>query len=347
MWWHALAGAFLERGTEASMVVLLRVLQVIHRKYYFMNGVRVVEENVMAALKRMNIPFRERTIFVTDPKRRHFGTVSASLSSARAQVICPRNSISFTTLAPADVLYVPDVGSPDRSTNAVSDRILEYFDSTSIKKSRSIFTNTRYMSGIISHRYKVPMDEIYIFPLPVDGSFSPSAQTRNNEIVSVLNVGRLTKRRLRLLEVPALLRRVNMNRNVTLYHAGPQSEYDSMLVDSCNRSGVEYVNLGHASKQSLVDYYRKVDFYIYLSDHEGYSITPKEALACGTPALISHNPVHDEIYSGKKGVIWFDGLDSVRQASETPHSPTYGDWVHDYSYEKLTTELVNLCGKLS
>ena len=60
------------------------------------------------------------------------------------------------------------------------------------------------------------------------------------------------------------------------------------------------------SDEELSDLMRSFDAYIYVSKGEGYSVTPREALACGHPVILSSIPTHKCITSlGEgNGVFW-------------------------------------------
>ncbi len=322
------------------------LLSVIVRKYYTMNGTRVLADNVTATLRELKVKFNERVVFVTDPRKKHLGTVSGILGAVSTRLKSHRDekSISFTALAPGNVLYVPDIGNPDGRSGTLSDAILDRIMTSSIRNTDSIFTNSKYMRQIISDKYDISLDNVFDLPLPIDDVFTPEKNLRRDDCISFLTVGKLTRRRIGLLDIPSMLRKAHGDKKITYYRAGPRSDYEGRLMAACRQADIEYTNIGDTPNRKLVDYYRMVNCYVYLSEMEGYSLTPKEALACGTPALISHNPVHDEIYGGKPGVVWFDGFDSVAKACEMPHSQEYSLWTHSYSFRNLTLDLLKIAG---
>ena len=62
------------------------LLSVIVRKYYTMNGTRVLADNVTATLRELKVKFNERVVFVTDPRKKHLGTVSGILGAVSTRL---------------------------------------------------------------------------------------------------------------------------------------------------------------------------------------------------------------------------------------------------------------------
>lgn len=66
------------------------------------------------------------------------------------------------------------------------------------------------------------------------------------------------------------------------------------------------VSEGVKSDQEIVELMQSFDVYVYVSQGEGYSITPRQALACGLPLVISAIPTHRDITTLKEedGIFW-------------------------------------------
>jgi glycosyltransferase involved in cell wall biosynthesis len=81
---------------------------------------------------------------------------------------------------------------------------------------------------------------------------------------------------------------------------------------------------GQVSQEKLPDYYRAADLYISTSHSDGTSISMLEALASGTPVLLSDIPGNQEWVqeTGKVGWLFKDGnvvslVEGIRQAIES------------------------------
>ena len=46
----------------------------------------------------------------------------------------------------------------------------------------------------------------------------------------------------------------------------------------------------------LADLYARAGAFVFLSDYEGFGLTPLEALSCGVPILVGDTPVAREVY---------------------------------------------------
>jgi len=79
---------------------------------------------------------------------------------------------------------------------------------------------------------------------------------------------------------------------------------------------LDYVHFGGQVKQAdLPRYYRVADIYLSASHSDGSSLSLMEALACGTPVLVSDIPGNREwIEPGKSGWLFKDGdVDDLAQ----------------------------------
>uniref|UniRef100_A0A7S3EWS6 Glycosyl transferase family 1 domain-containing protein n=1 Tax=Haptolina ericina TaxID=156174 RepID=A0A7S3EWS6_9EUKA len=62
--------------------------------------------------------------------------------------------------------------------------------------------------------------------------------------------------------------------------------------------------LGNVPNDRLPPLYRAADVFVTCSTSETYGLTTLEALACGTPAVLPHCPVFDELWSDKIPPQW-------------------------------------------
>jgi glycosyltransferase involved in cell wall biosynthesis len=84
----------------------------------------------------------------------------------------------------------------------------------------------------------------------------------------------------------------------------------SRIRETLARAGVtERVEFpGTVSQETLPDWYRMADVYVSASHVDGSSVSLMEALACGTPALVSDIPANREwVEDGANGWIFPDG----------------------------------------
>jgi len=74
------------------------------------------------------------------------------------------------------------------------------------------------------------------------------------------------------------------------------------------------VYIGYVSAQDLPYYYNLASLFVYMSLYEGFGLPPLEAMACGTPVLVSDIPVFREILSD--AALYADPLDVEEIASK-------------------------------
>lgn len=66
------------------------------------------------------------------------------------------------------------------------------------------------------------------------------------------------------------------------------------LIKELDLKNVELIH-GDLSRKQYADFLRSLDCYVLLSKGEGFSLTPREALACEIPCVISNNTAHQTI----------------------------------------------------
>ncbi len=67
-------------------------------------------------------------------------------------------------------------------------------------------------------------------------------------------------------------------------------------IDDTSEDNENIKYLGYIDNKKLKEYYLKAKLFINTSKHESFGFTPMEAMACGTPCIISDIPVFREIY---------------------------------------------------
>jgi glycosyltransferase involved in cell wall biosynthesis len=74
--------------------------------------------------------------------------------------------------------------------------------------------------------------------------------------------------------------------------------------------------LGFVSDAELPNLYRAADVFIYPSLYEGFGMPPIEAMACGTPTIVSPRGALAEIVGDASYIVNPDQIDSIRLAME-------------------------------
>jgi glycosyltransferase involved in cell wall biosynthesis len=98
--------------------------------------------------------------------------------------------------------------------------------------------------------------------------------------------------------------------------AGADRTYPAIdLADAARRAGVaDRVDIRpYVSESELTSLYARASAFIFLSEYEGFGLTPLEALAAGVPAVVLDTPVAREIYGN--AACYVDPADDVQQAA--------------------------------
>ena len=105
----------------------------------------------------------------------------------------------------------------------------------------------------------------------------------------------------------ALAVQENPNLQLVLLSGGSQSEWIHSFIHENNLE--KYIEIhGQISNNTLTDFYHEADVYLSASHIDGSSVALMEALACGTPALVSNIPSNLEwVRDGQEGWIFQDG----------------------------------------
>jgi glycosyltransferase involved in cell wall biosynthesis len=153
----------------------------------------------------------------------------------------------------------------------------------------------------------IPRDKIRVIPLAADPVFR---QREDKETVRstiearygiknpfLFYTGALMPRKniLRLIEAFILLKRKNYPHILVI--GGATQPYPPKLTEFISHAGLEKDVLftGHLSRENLVDMYYAAEIFVYPSLYEGFGIPPLEAMACGTPVIVSNTSSLPEV----------------------------------------------------
>jgi glycosyltransferase involved in cell wall biosynthesis len=93
-----------------------------------------------------------------------------------------------------------------------------------------------------------------------------------------------------------------LKKEYPLVLAGFRGWNNKQIMELVKKNRVYYV--GYLPLEDLVDIYNHATLLLYLSFYEGFGIPPLEAMACGTPVILSDIEVFKEIY--KEGALFCD-----------------------------------------
>lgn len=216
---------------------------------------------------------------------------------------------------------------------------------------------------------------VFVIPLPIyieDMLEQPLKKQQDGPFVFGVSAG-FDSRKNHLLLINAFAREFGNNKNVKLKIHGSwgNAKPISNRIDALGLKNVELINK-KLTRQEYVDFMASLDAYVFLSMGEGYSITPRDALALGLPCILLDHTVHKtmctlpsvlsiEPYYDEKAYFrqmksycgrWQQAkIDSVQYALKTMYnryqyflSKTYQgrEWVRQFTRERLAGYFVTL-----
>jgi glycosyltransferase involved in cell wall biosynthesis len=139
---------------------------------------------------------------------------------------------------------------------------------------------------------KIP---VFVIPLPIyidDMLELPLKKQQDGLFVFGVSAGFDVRKNHNLL-IAAFAREFGNNKNVKLKIHGSWGNAKPILnkIESLNLKNVELVNK-KLTRQEYIDFMASLDAYVFLSMGEGYSITPRDALALGLPCILLDHTVH-------------------------------------------------------
>lgn len=171
----------------------------------------------------------------------------------------------------------------------------------------SIFTDSYYSRDDIAQTYNVPLQKIVVTYLGVDKSFYPIDKTiakRNTEVTFGINFPYIfyinTGKPKNLFTAFAQLIQGEWKaRNLKLVCLGASASKEEdvdLLVNSLALRNRVVVMKSQITDSQLVNLYAGAAFFVCPSFFEGFGLTPLEALASGTPILVSNVTSLPEIF---------------------------------------------------
>jgi glycosyltransferase involved in cell wall biosynthesis len=175
-----------------------------------------------------------------------------------------------------------------------------------IRRAAQVFVLTDAMKVEISAAYAIPQDRFTVVSPAVDARFAPVSDPARLAAVRakyslppeyVLYVGALQPRKNLARLATAFARLKDKGLTQRLVVVGRRAWlYGEMLaqIEALNL-GDRLVFTGYVDGADLPALYGGADLFTYVSVYEGFGIPVLEALACGTPALVSHDPAIREV----------------------------------------------------
>ncbi len=171
-----------------------------------------------------------------------------------------------------------------------------------------VVTDIGHVAELVERRYGVARDRIAVVPLGVDRvRFTPAGSGGDGAALDragirspyLLWLGSLLDRRRPREVLEAFAAILETRPGLQLVVAGDnrlrRPRHIARWIDALGLGDAVRL-LGWVDDELLPPLYRGAEFCIYVSSHEGFGLPPLEALACGTPAVVSGGLALDDLW---------------------------------------------------
>lgn len=180
------------------------------------------------------------------------------------------------------------------------------------RRARVVFTFSEFSKREIVERLGIPPDRVRI----VYHGVTERPTTRESRESLLLYAGSIFNRRRLPSAIAAFAAATKDLPEARFVIAGADRTYPAIdLAAAAQAAGVaDRVEVrSYVSEAELNSLYARASAFIFLSEYEGFGLTPLEALAAGVPAIVLDTPVAREIYGG--AACYVDPEDDVQQAA--------------------------------
>lgn len=170
----------------------------------------------------------------------------------------------------------------------------------SAHRARLVLTLTAFSAREIATHLRVPRDRIVVVPLAVDYLDAPPPPSAQPPVpTQVLFVGSIFERRHLplLIEGVALARREVPELRLDVIGENRTAPRRDLAALARARGVGDAVQLrDYVSESDLAHAYREAGVFAFLSEYEGFGLTPLEAMRAGLPVVVLDTPVAREVY---------------------------------------------------
>jgi glycosyltransferase involved in cell wall biosynthesis len=240
-------------------------------------------------------------------------SLARALSRARPDVLfAPGYTAPLTAPCPT-VLTVHDVSfaaHPEWFTarEGLRRRVLTAW---SARRARLVLTDSEFSRREITHHLGVPESRVRVIPLGMRVSRAPAAATPREPIV--LFVGSIFRRRhvdhlIRVFarEVAAQVPDSRLE-IVGELRAHPPLDLARELREVPGGIRARISVRSYVDDATLAALYRRASVFVFLSEYEGFGLTPLEALAAGVPPVVLDTPIAREVYGAAARYVELGG----------------------------------------
>ena len=192
------------------------------------------------------------------------------------------------------------------------------------REARLVLTDAEFGRQEIVSLLGVRAERVRVVPLaltaPAAGSYPSAARadSRASREPVILYVGSIFNRR-HLPELAAAVSRIAQKHpEVRLEVVGDDRTYPRQdLAGLTAASGGRITLRAYVSDAELASLYQSAGVFAFLSDYEGFGLTPLEAMASGLPVVVGDTPVAREVYGDAARYVPTTDVDAIAAGLES------------------------------
>ncbi len=172
------------------------------------------------------------------------------------------------------------------------------------RKCPQIIALSTYTANIISRRFRIPRDQILVFPCPIntDRFYPPSKRSIEKIILFAGRYGDPRKNAAMLIRAFSRVLKQHSDTRLLLVGDEPISDLRDLVIKLNLNHTIEF----HGVKpyQEMISYYQRASVFAIPSLQEGLGIVGLEAMACGLPIVSTRcGGPEDFIHEGVTGFL--------------------------------------------
>ena len=194
---------------------------------------------------------------------------------------------------------------PIKGAALISNPFFQWLDRKLVSYADKILVNSQYTAGLVKKIYHQPAEVVY--PGVDIERYTPGRC--KGEFVFV--IGRLTKFKRIDLALKAIALAKQRGDKIPLIIGGDGEERANLTKFAQRlKLGEQVQFVGRLSDEELLSYLRSAKFVVFPTTNEPFGLVPVEAMACGTPVIVSNSGgPRETVIQGETGLLFKAGSD--------------------------------------
>lgn len=160
------------------------------------------------------------------------------------------------------------------------------------RRAKAIVTISEFSRQEISHLLDIPEKRIHVVYCAASRIFSPPRRPAKKEYILAVSSMDPRKNLARLVEA---FKKLKLDGLKLLMVGSKGRAFGDTRIDAAVQDSPNIEFTGYVSDTKLVDLYQGARLFVYPSLYEGFGLPPLEAMACGTPVVVSNTTSLPEV----------------------------------------------------